>query len=239
MRSSVFGFFRLGLGRTLGRNIAAEGGITAPDGVRITTMANGDLDITLSRSLSVVEIAHDDWHEFTMAIAQESLELPALLLNILTVADNPPPLCQRLLDALDWFGQAVAETSPGAAITKYVCSIERITQCEGKDDDGSVTKKFCERATALSLLNNKTDFHDQVEEFNALYRVRSRLTHGAISPLHPTAGMRVRQAEKLTKQVIIGAMSFYTSLDVLLNKWNPNNLDEEMEKLVQRARNES
>lgn len=229
--------FRLRLGRSYGRCIDAEGrGMSAIDGVQITEMPNSKLDISLSRPLTVIRLTEESWSQFVSALAQARPNSIGKLLETLTNGDSPPPLCQRLLDALNWFGQAVTEESPGAAIMKFVTSIERITQCNKKDKDGSVTKQFRDRATALHTYHDHSKFDDWKGKFNKLYDLRSKITHGSISPLDPTVGMEIEQAEQLTKRVITGAFGFFEKLDAYSMEWNPKNLDLEMNKLVENAR---
>lgn len=228
--------FRLRFGRSYGQCIDAEGsGMLATDSARITKIGSSELNISVFQPLTTVSLTEDCWSELINALSQDGQNFIGKLLQTLTKCDGPPHLCQRLLDALNWFGQAVREVSPGAAIMKFVTSIERLTQCGDKDPDYSVTKQFCGRAAALSVYPESTDFRNQYKKFHKLYDLRSKIAHGSISPLDSSVEIEIELTEKLTKMVIIGAFKFFEVLDAYSMKWNAENLNEEMKRLVQKA----
>lgn len=226
--------FRFFLGRLNGHRIDTEThGIRGIEGARIIEIGKGKLDISLSRSLTAPMLNDDGWSKLITFFNSGSANFVNNLLRTLMANDTPPPLCQRLLDALNWFGQAVTETSPGAAITKFVSSIERIVQCGKKDKDGSVTKQFCDRAAALCATTDDSNFDDWNSRLRKLYGMRSDIVHGSISPLDIAVRIEIESAERLAQRVILGAITFFEQLNVHSIEWSPKKLDKKMDSFVQ------
>ncbi|WP_148299097.1 HEPN domain-containing protein [Acetobacter okinawensis] len=225
--------FRFFLGRLSGHSIDTEThGILGIEKAQFTKIKNEKLDISLYQALTVPRLNDEAWSGLIAFIDPQKPNLVDSLLKTLMSGDTPPPLSKRLLDSLNWFGQAANETSPGAAITKFVTSIEQIVQGGKKDQDGSVTKQFCDRAAAFCVITDNSKFDYWHTELKQLYGLRSNIVHGSISPQSFTLNRNIREAEKLAKRVICGAMTFFEQLDIHSEKWKTNQLNEKLDSFV-------
>lgn len=62
------------------------------------------------------------------------------------------PMSERFLDAAQWFGEAVRETSRAAKVIKYVTALERLVMTDEKDDITHRSRHACPRS-ALTPTN--------------------------------------------------------------------------------------
>ena len=139
---------RLMLGEAYADHLAMEG---PPLGVVKTaelTMVGDKLDISLGRSWPGRTLGADWWPKIVERFTEERLAGAGRTIEMLVKLERDKPLCQRLLDAITWFGQAVTEQQPAAKIVTSANGIERVTQC-GKGD--KVTETVCERVAALTF----------------------------------------------------------------------------------------
>lgn len=220
---------RLMLGEQYAAHLTMEG---PPLGVVKTaelTMVDDKLDISLGRSWPGRTLGADWWPKIVERFTEERLAGAGRAIEILVKMERDKPLCQRLLDAIIWFGQAVTEQQPAAKIVKFVNGIERITQC-GKSD--KVTETVCERAAALAFDYHCGDREHWLGRTKDLYDVRSRLVHGSMSPFDPGAARATREAEELTTRILCRAIDFFIHLGLDATSWSPERLDEQFLRLT-------
>ncbi|WP_233543967.1 hypothetical protein [Salinisphaera sp. Q1T1-3] len=86
-----------------------------------------------------------NWHD---ALMRGPLELDVLgsALNALVDPVEIPHLHQRLLDAINWFGDAATDSNTSSGLVKYVSAIERLFL--GKSEQGQA-KRFARRAKTV------------------------------------------------------------------------------------------
>lgn len=94
--------------------------------------------------------------------------------------DCQRPLSRRFLDAAQWFGEAARDESNATATVKYVTSIERMVMTNEKDD---VTKLVVDRVGAICFQVDDRGIDKWRGMMSDLYDMRSKLVHGAASPL--------------------------------------------------------
>lgn len=230
---SALDVFRLILG-SHGDHIRLEGpGMRVMEGARIVKTMDGEVDIHLSQSPASACLGENWWAFCRTQFTDARLAAIGPLVGALASGELPPPLCQRILDALSWFGQAIDELSPGAAIVKFVSAIERLTQCGKKDDDGSVARIFRERAGALSFDFEHPDLENWRRQCGDLYSLRSKIVHGDVSPLAHEVAAAVKPAEHLTRWVVIRALDFFVYLGVQNPDWSARKLDAAFDRFVQ------
>jgi hypothetical protein len=92
-------------------------------------------------------------------------------------------LNQRLLDALNWFGQAVVEQNAGAKVVKYTAALERLT-VTGHVDDG-LENLVIKRVAILNQDREDKPLEEIKKQLGELYQCRSDLMHGSLSPHAP------------------------------------------------------
>ena len=122
-----------------------------------------------------------DWTEQILGgEGQDGLDRAGVLLESRLNPDLDRPLSQRLLDAAQWFGEAVRDASPSTRVVKYVTAIERLTLTEKA---GDITESVSNRVAALTTgLIEGRSFEENKSAFKKVYGLRSDLVHGSISP---------------------------------------------------------
>ncbi len=126
----------------------------------------------------------EDWTEQMLeGEGKTGLELAGVALEARLDPDLSRPLSTRLIDAVQWFGEAVRDSSPSTRLIKYVTALEHLA-LTGKTD--SVVDILSERVSALTTgFINGRSFDDNKVAFKKVYDVRSGLAHGRISPSDP------------------------------------------------------
>lgn len=115
------------------------------------------------------------------------------------------PLSQRMLGAIQWFGEAVREDSPSTKLLKFITAIEHIMLTGERDN---LTALLARRVAALCYeIGSATSRHDVEKEFRRLYDLRSKLIHGALSPWSPKVGSELAAAATLAENVANGALN--------------------------------
>lgn len=225
---------RLMLGEEYADHLTMEG---PPLGVVKTaelSMVDNKIDISLGRSWPGRTLGADWWPKIVERFTEERLAGAGRAIEMLTKLERDKPLCQRLLDAITWFGQAVTEQQPAAKVVKFVNGIERVTQC-GKSD--KVTETVCERAAALAFDYHSGDREHWLARMKDLYDVRSRLVHGSMSPFDVEAVSATREAEQLATWILCRAIDFFIDLGLEDSSWSPDRLDQQYQLLTAWAAN--
>jgi len=147
----------------------------------------------------------DNWMDlFSGADAQKII---ANLGIALEQAVNPAlqrPLSERLLDAMQWYGEAVRETSHGAKAVKYVTALERMVMTDEKDDIASLVSS---RVAALCLEEPTVKCRDRWQvDVRRAYDIRSRLVHGSVSPASEIVFEGVRLGSQLARSTLLNAV---------------------------------
>jgi hypothetical protein len=132
-------------------------------------------------------------------------------------------MSNRLLDAVNWFGDAATERSPSASILKYVTAIERLYF-------GAFYKGFKKKFVSR-ILKVFTDFDvhctDTVaEDLDAIYDMRSTLSHGAVSPKFSDSVWPASKAEEISRQCIFCALQLYAMFNEAYKPETPSELED-------------
>jgi hypothetical protein len=156
--------------------------------------------------------AGDGWHEDLLGneVARKIWGLFGEALECLTKPDKPDELNQLLLDALNWFGQAVVEPIPGAQIVKYAAALERLVMT--RHISSGIEALIIRR---LALLNQRrTDrTPEQIQnDLGELYEARSNLMHGSISPYDPSVIEMLHIANEATRWSLFNAVELFSHL---------------------------
>jgi hypothetical protein len=146
------------------------------------------------------------WHEALQARVPHIWTRLAEAITPLCAGRIRDELDQRLVDALNWFGQATRETNRGAAVVKYAAALERLTitgHIEG------VERAVIRRT--LILNQTRTDkSEEQIErEIGRFYQCRSDLMHGSLSPFDPSVDKILRLGWELARWSILEAAQLF------------------------------
>lgn len=138
-------------------------------------------------------------------------------------------LQQRFVDALQWYGQALAEPQPSMKLTKFVAAWERLTLgIVGQ----KVTQTVTRRIAALSQ-EDRSGYERQRVLAVRIYDCRSRLVHGDLSPYSTKVGTLMPDAEHITRIALLHSLEIYVWLDKQLGIAKPRDLDEEFGRICE------
>jgi hypothetical protein len=118
-------------------------------------------------------------------------------------------LRDRWLDALDWYGQAISERRLAARLVKFAAALERLTVTENKP---GVTD-LVTRRTALLATDDAATIARAREDAQEIYRRRSELMHGRLSPKSPEILNAVRLAHGVVPRALFGALELFYALN--------------------------
>jgi hypothetical protein len=119
-------------------------------------------------------------------------------------------LNQRLLDALNWFGQGTVEPNTAAAIVKYTAALERLTMT-GHVATG-IEELVIRRVLFLNFQRTDKTFAAVEADVGDLYQARSDLMHGSQSPYDPKLDRILRIAWQVSRWAVLEAGQLFALL---------------------------
>lgn len=137
-------------------------------------------------------------------------------------------LQQRLLDAINWFGDAAADPEPTASIVKYVSAIERLLFGARQRE---TRKQFGSRLKALWVgfdCDGKETVGDRAHK---VYEARSCLLHGSMSPRSTDIHHLVTQSGEIARLCILCAGQLYPMMIRAYGDPGPDMLEKVMMKI--------
>ncbi|MGO0694409.1 hypothetical protein ACTORG_13065 [Pseudomonas guariconensis] len=139
--------------------------------------------------------------------------------------DNFSELSGRLIDAVNWFGDACLERSPAASIVKYVTAIERLYMAS---KDFGVKERFINRVS--KILSDFELSASDIARQDALkvYNLRSTLVHGGTSPRAGEEILPKAEAEQLARGCILCSEQLYRVIFNTFDPKTPAELEEAM-----------
>jgi hypothetical protein len=145
------------------------------------------------------------WWERLPVGARPALNLCGIVLESAANPTLDRPVSRRVLDAIQWFGEGVRETTGGAKVVKYVTALERMLMTREHDNIADVVAN---RAAAFCSVS---DLKLPLEKWKAdalrLYDLRSRLVHGDMSPQCKDVAVGVRLGERIVRLAILGVLN--------------------------------
>jgi hypothetical protein len=171
-----------------------------------TVNENGELSYVASYGGPGEVVFTDEWldlfsdHEAQAAIAGLGVALEA--------AVNPAlerSISDRFLDAAQWYGEAVRETSQGAKAVKYVTALERMVMTDEKDDiAGMVSSRVAALCLEEPTAANREKWRADTKR---AYDIRSKLVHGSLSPTSDAVFEGVRLGADIGRSALLSALS--------------------------------
>ncbi|MEO8378061.1 MAG: hypothetical protein ABI779_00210 [Acidobacteriota bacterium] len=122
---------------------------------------------------------------------------------------KPDELNQRLLDALNWFGQGIVEPNTAAAIIKYTAALERLTMT---GHVAGIEDVVIRRVLFLNFQRTDKTPADVESDIGDLYQTRSDLMHGSQSPYDPKLERILRLAWQVSRCAILEAAQLFALL---------------------------
>lgn len=129
-------------------------------------------------------------------------------------------LSGRLIDSVNWFGDACLERSPAASIVKYVTSIERLYLASS---EFGVKSRFVNRVSKILSDFELSSDHLARQDASEVYNLRSTLVHGGSSPRTRETLLQKVKAEKLAQGCILCAEQLYL---VIFDAFDPKSPEE-------------
>lgn len=145
----------------------------------------------------------ENWHD-ALSVGDFEIRIFGEILTRLSNFQVISNAEERLLDALTWYGEAIAEQSPGIKIVKFMSTFERLTLTGERNQ---VTQHIVQRAAWLIKSCWDEDHGDEIQN---LYELRSRLIHGDKSPWDRSIDQSVITISKLTRKLLVSALRFFT-----------------------------
>jgi hypothetical protein len=112
------------------------------------------------------------------------------------------PITNRILDAAFWYGDAVRESNYSVMIVKYVTALERLLIF---GNEGSFKSKIANRGRALLSMQNfiaPQEMEEQKIHLQKMYKLRSEILHGEISPTSVEFEMPIYKMEECCRTII-------------------------------------
>ncbi|NMM21227.1 MAG: hypothetical protein HHJ15_14940 [Rhodoferax sp.] len=168
-----------------------------------------------------------NWHEALMQGASELSVLGSALTPIVDPVEIHH-LHQRLIDAINWFGDAAMDSNAPSSIVKYVSAIERLFF--GKFESGR-TKIFADRVKGVLDAFGCDEDRRVYEQALAVYKTRSALVHGAQSPSDDEVREMVYLAAALSRLCLLCSAQFYPMMLQAFGNPDPAKLEEGMKRI--------
>jgi hypothetical protein len=132
------------------------------------------------------------------------------------------PLAARFREAASWFGEGVTETYRAARVLAFVTSIERAVV---PGDHADVWRAVTRRAAILAHGVEGDAVGEWLDHAEQVYEIRSRITHGGVSPFAPEAGAFEPQAAALARAALRGALGFFEELGLTRARFSAARLE--------------
>ena len=154
--------------------------------------------------------AGDGWYGALMEQAASLWALFGQAIDELRDEEKIEELNRRLLDALNWVGQAVVEPNPAAKVVKYSAALERLTITGHMDNE--IEKTVIQRTTFLNKDRTDKTVEQIKEDLGKLYQCRSDLMHGSMSPYSPEVSGVLNIAWEACRWAILNAAQLFACL---------------------------
>jgi hypothetical protein len=229
---SALDCFQLLIGASHSHRMRAGGPTYARDKrSKIEINKNGVAEISTSLSWHGHHLGEDWWESINAQGGAEIIELVGTALTDGYDIEAPTLLSRRFLDAVAWYGEATRDQFPASSLVKYVTALEQMLIT----DNDSIEKTLANRGAALINDPESRDLDRNYSRFIDVYRWRSDVVHGRQSPHQSGMGPAIREAEELTRQVLLSSLQFFGRRGLEDKTVTIERLDQAYARLVDRA----
>lgn len=134
-------------------------------------------------------------------------------------------LSGRMIDSVNWFGDACLEKSTAASIVKYVTAIERLYMASA---DFGVKTRFVNRVSRILSDFELSTSDNEKKDALRVYNLRSTVVHGGISPRSGESTLLKEEAENLARGCILCAEQLYRIIFKVFDPKSPAELENAM-----------
>ena len=191
------------------------------------TDADGIIHASVGFSF-LAPISPTNWHEVLMGASDELTVLGWALESIVDPVEISH-LHQRLLDAINWFGDAATDSQITSSVIKYVSAIERLLF--GNFESGR-TKMFANRVKSIFEAFDCDNDGCVYEQALEVYKARSALVHGEHFPSEDETHKILRTAEALSRMCLICSAQLYPMMARAFNRPDSAKLEETMKRIT-------
>lgn len=157
-------------------------------------------------------LAPENWIEDLNELYPVELQITGITVNHLLSPKPTTPLFEKWLGALLWYGQGVSDSNYAAKIVKYVAALEQLTIAK-KSSDLDITRTVTARTKFLCTEIIESDDADKSKDtIGKMYRYRSDLMHGQISPSNPKIHEIAKRSGKILQQALFSALHLFVYL---------------------------
>lgn len=139
-------------------------------------------------------------------------------------------LHERLIDAINWFGDAANDTAASSSIVKYASSIERLFFGQRHRDRKHVFANRVKGVLTAFGCDGKGEAYEHALE---VYDVRSALLHGAYSPRDEAARQVVYRAEEVSRMCLLCSAQLYPMMLSAYGNPDPAQLEAVLERVIE------
>ena len=196
--------------------------VTGPFSISFKLAANGN-------------VMGNEWRGLLAGKAKYFFEVAQKILTLMMGFSSPPPLCDRFMGALSWYGDGVSESVPSAKIVKFVSAIESLVGTgEEKDSGGKVVRGVTEIVTvrAAIFLSRAVEmrYDEAHSKIKKIYSSRSELVHGSVSPFDVSHQSIANEAAKVAQMVLLAGLDYFEFLGWEKPSLNAKGLTTEFKK---------
>jgi len=172
-------------------------------------------------------VGTENWYEALMRGSNELAVFGSALTSIVDPVDIRH-LRQRLIDAINWFGDAATDSNASASIVKYVSAIERLFF--GKFEPGR-KKIFAGRVKSVLEAFGCNEDHRIHEQALAVYKTRSVLVHGENFPVEDELHKVERLAATLSRMCLLCSTQLYPMMSQAFENPDSSKLEDVMKRI--------
>lgn len=196
-----------------------------------TAHLHADADGVIHASVGfsfLAPVSPKNWHEVLMVASDELTVLGWALESIVDPVEISH-LHQRLLDAINWFGDAATDSQITSSIVKYVSAIERLLF--GKFESGR-TRMFANRVKSIFEAFDCDNDGCVYEQALEVYKARSALVHGEHFPTEDETHKILRIAESLSRMCLLCSAQLYPMMAKAFDRPDSAKLEEAMKRIT-------
>lgn len=190
--------------------------------------AHGVIRMSIGTS-AIGPVGTQNWHEILMQ-GDHALAVLGSALAPLVAPIQAYHLHERLIDAINWFGDAAHDTAASSSIVKYVSSIERLFFGKRHRDRKQV---FAKRVKGVLAAFGCDDNGDAYAHALEVYDVRSALLHGTYSPRDEAAQQVVFHAEQVSRMCLLCSAQLYPMMLSAYGNPDPSQLETVLERVTE------
>jgi len=194
--------------------------------------ANGRVELSRSSSATSAVAFDKGWADMLYDPSSATfLEAATRLTEVICATDRNAPVALRLIDSLKWFGDSTADQSSASKVIKAVTAIENLVLTGERD---GLAELVSGRTAALRCsFGLNSDFTQAKVQTKRYYDLRSRLAHGALSPLSPVVLEQCWPCVQFAGETIGAALSYFSTAEVILTDMSSSRLASIFNALVE------